>query len=374
MAGIYIHVPFCRQACRYCDFYFTVSLKYLDDYIKALLKEIELRKAEMGSSGVDTIYLGGGTPSVLSKEHLDQIYNRLFSVFEVSEKAEITLEANPDDLSVSYLKSLKETGINRLSIGIQSFHQEDLALMRRSHSKEQAGNSIINAANKGFDNINIDLIYGVPGLSKKKWEKNLFDAMALPVQHISAYHLSYERGTIFDHWRKRGRLVEAEESESIEQYKLLRDISARSGFEHYEISNFALEGYRSKHNSSYWENKVYMGLGPAAHSYNGKNRRWNVSSVKEYVDALEKGKSFNENEVLSEKDRFNDYLIISLRTSKGADLEYIRLEFGRSVCDALLKAARRHTKTGALILLEDKLVIDQDQWLKADMILRDLIM
>ena len=340
----------------------------------ALLKEIELRKKLIGSTGVDTIYFGGGTPSVLSSEHLWSIFNRISSEFSVSKNAEITLEANPDDLSPNYLNELKSLGFNRLSIGVQSFHQDDLSLMRRSHTELQASESIKNAAKAGFNNINMDLIYGVPGLSMKKWEKNLLDTMALPVQHLSAYHLTYESGTIFDHWKKKGKLFEVEEAVSIEQYKLLRDLTSGNGFEHYEISNFAQEGYRSEHNTAYWENKTYLGLGPAAHSYIGGERSWNVSSVKKYMEELEKDGVYNEKETLEMKDRFNDYLIISLRAKWGIDMGYIRSEFGEIALDALIKTASPHIESGLLLQQNDKLTIDPDQWLKADMILRDLIM
>ncbi len=374
MSGIYIHVPFCRQACRYCDFYFTVSLKYRDDYVVALLKEIELRKSQLGSSIVDTIYFGGGTPSVLSPEHLESILVQLRADFTISNNAEITLEANPDDLSLSYLEGLKILGFNRLSIGVQSFHEDDLSLMRRSHTETQATEAIKDAAKAGFNNINMDLIYGVPGLSMKKWERNLLDTMELPVQHLSAYHLTYESGTIFDHWKKKGKLFEVEETISVEQYKLLREISSASGFEHYEISNFALEGHRSRHNTAYWENKAYLGLGPAAHSYDGEHRSWNVSSVKRYIDELEKGGIFNEKETLTEKDRFNENLIISLRAKWGVDMKYIRSAFDAATHKAFLQAATPHIESGVLLLQEDTLTIDPEQWLKADMVLRDLIM
>jgi len=327
----------------------------------------------IGSDVVDTIYFGGGTPSVLSAKQLERIINTLYAEFTISENVELTLEANPDDLSMSYLKELQRLGFNRLSIGVQSFHQDDLSLMRRSHTEIQATESILNAAKAGFNNINMDLIYGVPGLSMNKWEKNLEDTMALPVHHLSAYHLTYEAGTIFDHWKKKGKLFEIEDIVSIEQYKLLRDITAGNGFEHYEISNFALEGYRSKHNTAYWENKVYLGLGPAAHSYDGKDRSWNVSSVKKYIEAIEKEDVFNEKETLTKNNRFNETLIISLRVQWGVDMEYIRSEFGDAIHIGLQKSAQQFVESGILLYEDHKLRIDPDQWLKADMILRDLI-
>lgn len=373
MAGIYIHVPFCRQACRYCDFYFTVSLQYRDDYLKALKKEIGLRREYVASQEIETIYFGGGTPSVLSDVQIEDILKLIHKEFPVSLEAEVTLEANPDDLSKDYLKKLRQIGINRLSVGVQSFHQDELSLMRRLHTEAQARDCIQNAAEQGFDNINLDLIYGVPGLSMRKWEENVRTVMQLPVVHISAYHLTFEAGTIFDHWRKNGRLFEVEEIISIEQFKVLKEITADHGFDHYEISNFSKKGFWSKHNTAYWENKIYLGLGPAAHSFNKTERRWNVSSVKKYIAALNEGTYFYEKEVLKLSDRFNDYLIISLRTKWGADLNYIKSEFGEATRTTLLKSADQFMKEGVIFLEKERMKIDSASWMKADMIIRELI-
>ncbi len=373
MAGIYIHVPFCRQACRYCDFYFTVSMQYIDDYIAALLSEIRQRQEFTGSEEIQTIYFGGGTPSVLSYDQLQRILSKIQKAFTVIEQAEITLEANPDDLKKNYLKDLKKAGINRLSIGVQSFHQDDLSLMRRSHNEAQSTASILDASSLGFENINMDLIYGVPGLSIKKWEHNLQKVMELPVQHISAYHLTYEEGTIFHHWRKQGRLHELEDTISVEQFVLLRLMSKEHGFEHYEISNFAVEGFRSKHNTSYWENKNYLGLGSAAHSYNGKERSWNVSSLKKYINKVNGGGVYNEKEELSEKDRFNDYLIITLRTKSGMSKDFVKDSFGEERLSVFMNSAATHLASGSLIQENGYVRIDPEYWLIADSIIRDLI-
>lgn len=373
MEGIYIHVPFCRQACRYCDFYFTVSLKHLDDYFSALLKEIEQKQELSGAEEVKTIYFGGGTPSVLSIDQLRVVLAKIYKTFAVSADAEITLEANPDDLNKNYLGDLKNVGINRLSIGVQSFHQDDLSLMRRSHNETQSTACIKDASSAGFENINMDLIYGVPGLNMQKWKHNLQAVMSLPVQHLSAYHLTYEEGTIFHHWRKKGKLLELEEKTSVEQYHMLRELSREHGFEHYEISNFSKAGFRSKHNTSYWENKKYLGLGPAAHSYNGKERSWNVSSLKKYIENVNRGGVYSKKEELSEKDKFNDYLIISLRTINGISEAYIKENFGEERLSKFLSAAKTHTRDGNLIRGSGYIKIDPDLWLKADMIIRDLI-
>ncbi|MFC2129246.1 radical SAM family heme chaperone HemW [Bacteroidota bacterium] len=373
MAGIYIHVPFCRQACRYCDFYFTVSLKYIEDYVSALLKEIDQRKDVIEAEKINTIYFGGGTPSVLTFSKLKQVLTKINETLLVSVNAEITLEANPDDLSKKYLGELKNAGINRLSIGVQSFYQDDLSLMRRSHSETQSIECINEANSAGFDNINMDLIYGVPGLSMQKWEHNLKTAINLPVKHLSAYHLSYEAGTVFHHWRKKGKLKETEENTSVEQFIMLQQMTQEHGFEHYEISNFAKEGFRSKHNSSYWENKTYLGLGPAAHSFNGKERAWNVSSLKNYIELVKVGEGYNEKEKLSEKDRLNDYLIITLRTKWGANVEYVKQEFGDATQESLLRSAETYIHEGTMMLNQGMLHIKADHWLKADMIIRELI-
>ena len=245
--------------------------------------------------------------------------------------------------------------------------------MRRSHNETQATTCVKDAFAAGFENINMDLIYGVPGLSMKKWEYNLRTALSLPVQHLSAYHLTYEEGTVFHHWRKKGRLSELEENTSINQYLMLRAISKEHGFEHYEISNFAREGYRSKHNTSYWENKKYLGFGPAAHSYNGKERSWNVSSLKKYIEKVNGGGAYNEKEKLSETDSFNDYLIISLRTISGIKELFIKENFGKDCLSALMKAAKPQIKAGNLIHENGYVRIGGDHWLKADMIIRELI-
>jgi oxygen-independent coproporphyrinogen-3 oxidase len=253
MAGLYIHIPFCRQACRYCDFFFTVSLKYRDEYIEALLIELHHRRNELEGETIETIYLGGGTPSVLTSKHLSEIMNSITKYYSVSSDPELSIEANPDDLSGEYLEMLREKGFNRLSIGVQSFREEDLQLMRRSHSAKQSSECMFTAYEKGFHNINMDLIYGLPDLTLEQWEKNLQKALKQPIQHISAYHLTYEPGTVFHHWKKKGKITEAPEKISLEQYEKLRELTGLQGFEHYEISNFAKEGFRSKHNTTYWK-------------------------------------------------------------------------------------------------------------------------
>jgi oxygen-independent coproporphyrinogen-3 oxidase len=374
MAGLYIHVPFCRQACRYCDFYFIVSLKYRDEYVSALLKELAQRSKQPMAEEISTIYLGGGTPSVLSKEQLQKIMEGVHHDYSVMESAEITLEANPDDLTVDYLRFIKEIGFNRLSVGVQSFHAKDLELMRRSHNEQQARECLERAHSEGFNNISMDLIYGLPGLSISGWEKNLRITMEQPVTHISAYHLTYEPGTVFYHWKKKGRLAELPEQTSIDQYDALRRIALAEGFEHYEISNFARKGFRSKHNSNYWTGQHYMGFGPSAHSYNGKERSWNISSLKQYLEKMERGEVVFESEALSTRDKYHEYLLTSLRTAQGADTEYIRKNFGISFEQDLLGKAAVFIDKEELVLINGILRMTPGGWLKSDLIIEKLML
>lgn len=373
MAGIYIHVPFCRQACRYCDFYFTVSLKYRDAYVDALLRELVNRADEVSGSLISTVYLGGGTPSVLSHRHIEKIMTRVAELYEIDTAAEVTIEANPDDLDDARLKILKTTGINRLSIGVQSFHSTHLERMRRSHLAEEAVDAIQRTAAHGFDNINIDLIYGLPGLKNTEWQQDLYTTMDLPVQHISAYHLTYEPGTVFNHWKKKGKIRELPEEKSIEQYNMLREITSTHGFEHYEISNFALPGFRSKHNSSYWSGTPYVGFGPSAHSFNGKERRWNLASLKAYIENSTPGLSGFEKEVLTSRDRYHDYLITALRTKEGADLGMIRDQFGKLVADQLTVKVLPFTASGEIEMEGDELRMTPQGWLRSDLVLQALM-
>ncbi len=270
MAGIYIHIPFCRQKCYYCDFYKTVNTSLTVKFLPALESEIILRKGYLESETIETIYFGGGTPSVLTESELADILQTLHQQYSISCDAEITFEANPDDLSIEYLQGLKRTGVNRLSIGIQSFQDTFLKKMNRRHTAMQAVEAIENAANLGFDNISVDLIYGLPGLSSTAWKKDLKQVFKLPVQHLSAYHLTYHEGTAFYTWLKKGALKELKEAQSVSQFEILVEQAEKNGFEQYEISNFAKDRLYSKHNSSYWLGTKYLGLGPSAHSFNGK--------------------------------------------------------------------------------------------------------
>ncbi|RZT97594.1 oxygen-independent coproporphyrinogen-3 oxidase [Ancylomarina subtilis] len=330
MSGIYFHIPFCKQLCHYCAFHKSISLQAKERMLVCLKKELNDRKNYLSGSQIDSIYFGGGTPSVYSPEEIQSLILEVGKHFIINKNAEITLEANPDDLTHDYLKDLKETSVNRLSVGIQSFHDEDLILMNRRHTGQQAYDAIKRAQTYGFDNISVDQIYGVPGLSLKKWEENLEKVFELNIQHISSYHLMYDPNTVFTHKLKKGIIKELNEDISLAQYKHLISEAKKHGFLHYEISNFSQVGLESKHNSSYWQQKMYLGLGPSAHSYNLDRREWNISDNLKYMKAVEEGGVYSEYEELSFNDRFNDYVLTSLRTMWGLDLDLVKREFGES--------------------------------------------
>lgn len=349
MAGIYIHIPFCRKKCFYCDFYKTTAVVKKPLFLQSLHREIDLRGPYLGGEAVGTIYLGGGTPSVLTMDELNGIMDHLHRNFRVEQDAEITMEANPDDLSAEYLRELKQSGFNRLSIGIQSFSDGDLQRMNRRHSAVQAVHSVLEAASAGFSSVSIDLIYGLPGLSLQQWEKNIRRAVKLPVNHISAYHLTYHEGTKFYDWLKAGQLREIPEDDSLAQFEVLMDITGEAGFEQYEISNFARDKAWSKHNSSYWNGSKYLGLGPSAHSYDGGSRQWNVANLDQYIASTEKGDPDFEREILSETNRINDYLITRIRTVWGISLNDLEREFGEPVRRQVWQSAQSFIHSGHLM-------------------------
>jgi oxygen-independent coproporphyrinogen III oxidase len=360
MSGIYLHIPFCRKACRYCDFHFSVSLGSREEMVKSIAKELVDRKDYLGEAELGSIYFGGGTPSVLPESELGYLMSVL-KKFNISDEAEISFETNPDDLSEDYLRMLSNNGINRLSIGIQSFSDDDLMLMRRSHNAKQAFHSVERAIMMGFENISIDLIYGVPGMDLQKWERNLDIAISMSIPHISAYHLTFEPRTVFNHWVKKGRLLPISEEESMEQFSLLREkLSSRGLYHHYEISNFAKEGYYSRHNTNYWKQIPYLGVGPSAHSYNGSSRRWNISSNSKYIDFIKNGSVYFEEEELSKNDLYNEYLMTSLRTAWGVDSQYLMNHFGRDKFESFLLTVQKHLsnetilKEGLVYKLSDK--------------------
>ena len=329
MAGIYIHIPFCKQKCHYCNFYSTVSHKYQKDFVGSLTREIASRKEYLGQEKIHTIYFGGGTPSMLSMDEISYIINLIDYRFDVASNAEITLEANPDDLDKDKIKDIKNyTPVNRLSIGIQSFFDDDLHYLNRVHSSKQAQNAIENVIKAGFNNLTIDLIYGIPTLSNSKWKENLKRFFDYKIPHLSSYSLTVESKTALDVLIKKKKIENIVEAESIEHFKILVEQTNKNSFINYEISNFALEGHYSKHNSIYWLGGHYLGLGPSAHSYNGKSRQWNVMSIKRYCEEKLIENIVDEKENLNKDQMYNEYVLTSLRTSWGCDTEHIKNVFG----------------------------------------------
>lgn len=350
MAGIYIHIPFCKQLCYYCDFYFSVSLQRKDELLKALIREIEIRAKENDPafSELSTIYIGGGTPTVYSPTELSLLINAIKANFSAESIIEFTVEANPDDLTPTYLEGLRKIGTNRLSIGIQSFIDRDLLWMNRRHTAQEAIESVKRSQRAGFSNISVDLIYGIPAMSTDEWRSNLETALSLDIQHLSAYHLTIEEKTVFGKRRKKGAIAEIDEEESERQFLLLRELTAKAGFEHYEVSNFAKAGKYGIHNSSYWKQQPYIGIGPSAHSYNGEQRRWNVSNNIHYLEGVSSSGIFYEQEDLATSTKYNEYILTSLRTAWGIDIDYINQNFGAYYLSHIEKQIERFLKTKVL--------------------------
>ncbi len=370
MAGIYIHIPFCKQACHYCNFHFATSLHYKNDFVAALLKEIELQKDFLNNETVETIYFGGGTPSLLKTEDLILIIEKIKTTSIVSAQAEITLEANPDDITEEKLLGWKETGINRLSIGVQSFFEEDLKWMNRAHTADQAVSSL-QLAIQHFNNITIDLIYGTPQLTNKKWKQNVDTAISLNISHLSCYALTVEPKTPLDKMIKQHESEAADPDKQSEQFLLLMEWLEQAGYEHYEISNFAKPGRRSRHNSSYWQQKKYLGLGPSAHSFTGKMRQWNIANNSLYINSINKGIVPFEKEELTAVQQLNEFIMISLRTMEGIKLQVISDEFGVTSKEVLDKS-KRFIENGLIKFENNSLILTKEGKLLADGIAADL--
>nr|WP_321353817.1 radical SAM family heme chaperone HemW [uncultured Draconibacterium sp.] len=373
MAGIYIHIPFCRQKCYYCDFYKTVNTSLQHDFISALKNEAKVRKNYLNDETVETIYFGGGTPSVLTAPEIAEILAVLNDEFKVNSDAEITFEANPDDLSNDYLKALKQEGINRLSIGIQAFQNRHLENMNRRHNATQAIEAIENAAKTGFSNLSADLIYGLPDLTPKEWEESLNQMFKLPVKHLSAYHLTYHEGTAFYTWLKKGTLKELKEAESVAQFNTLVDLSIANGFEHYEISNLAKDQLYSRHNTAYWMGTKYLGLGPSAHSFDGVSRRWNDSSVETYIKAQTNNQTYFEEEKLSENDQYNEYILTRIRTKWGVSEKELEQRFGREKASYFSRQLVRYKDTGVMQINNEIITLTRKGLFVSDEIMADLM-
>jgi len=366
VAGIYIHIPFCKHACHYCNFHFSTTLALQNDFIVALLKEIELSFPYLQGDTVETIYFGGGTPSLLPANSIQQILQKIYSRFQIHSDPEITLEANPDDIHASILNDWKNAGINRLSIGVQSFFAEDLSWMNRAHDAQQATRCVQDAKIAGFENISLDLIYGLPGLTNARWEENLQTAISLQPTHLSCYALTVEPKTALYHMirlkKTPGIQPDVQANQFLTGIQRLED----AGFEHYEISSFARPGKRSRHNSAYWQSQKYLGLGPSAHSFDGQSRQWNVSNNARYIESLLKGQLCLEKEILQPKDRLNEYIMTSLRTLEGLDLQHVADHFGDEKGRLLEYNAAVYIRANKMALQEKKLILTKQGKLFAD--------
>lgn len=356
MSGIYIHIPFCKQACHYCDFHFSTSMKKAAEMVLALAKEIVMRKNGLldctrsdKDELVETIYFGGGTPSRLQISELKLLIDAIYEHYKVVENPEITLEANPDDLSEEYLIALKQIGINRLSIGIQSFFEEDLQMMNRAHNSAEA-KKCLELATQYFDNISLDLIYGIPGMSNEKWKQNIETALRFNIPHISSYALTVEPKTALNKLIQTGKIAEPKDEVASEHFMILVEILEKNGFVHYELSNFGKPDFFSKNNSAYWLGKKYIGIGPSAHSYDGISRSWNVTNNVLYIESIKGNKLPNETEKLSVEDRYNEYIMTGLRTIWGVSLDRIQNEFGQDYLDYLLKQSQKFLNDDLLFI------------------------
>lgn len=373
MAGIYIHIPFCKQACYYCDFHFSTNLAKKDAMILALKQELYLRKEEFKNEQIETIYFGGGTPSVLQTNEIELLVEAIYKNYKVIKTPEITLEANPDDLSARKINELSDSPVNRLSIGIQSFFDQDLKLMNRAHTADDA-HSCIGEARKHFDNISIDLIYGIPGLTNTRWEENIAKALSYNLPHISSYALTVEPKTALKAFIDKGVIPDVNDETAQEQFYLLLEKLEAEGFVNYEISNFGKKGYFSKNNTSYWQGKKYLGIGPSAHSYDGKKRGWNIRNNSKYLKSINQEILPLEEETLTIADRYNEYVMTGLRTIWGISLKKIQKEFGNMYLEYLLKQSEKYIKEGLLFADKEMVGITKKGKFLCDGIASDLFM
>ena len=367
MAGIYIHIPFCKHKCNYCNFFSVASVKYRDVFVDALLREMEMRKSYLDGETVNTIYFGGGTPSMLTTDEINRIVKKADVLFNLSSDLEITLEANPDDINNNKANDLKNfTSVSRFSIGVQSFFDDDLQYLDRVHTALEARQAIELIQKAGFQNLTIDLIYGIPGLTLDKWHKNLDIFFKYNIPHLSAYSLTVEPKTALQHQINKQKRAEVDDELSIRHFEILQKHIKENGFIHYEISNFAKPGFYSKHNSIYWLGGHYLGLGPSAHSFNGKSRQWNVAAIKKYIESETVDKIVAEKEILTVKQRFNEYVMTSLRTSWGCDLEHISNVFGSDFATYFTKSIQPFIKEQKVLQKENSFTLTEKGKLFAD--------
>ena len=374
MAGIYIHIPFCKQRCRYCSFFSSTYDARKDDYIDSLCRELEMRQNYLDGATIETIYIGGGTPSTLKEEHFRKIFRAIDSGYPVAADAEVTLEANPDDISPEYAAMLRTLPFNRLSMGVQSFNDRLLKTLGRRHDAQRAVAAFRNARNAGFGNISMDLMFALPGSTAASWAEDLSRMLELRPEHISAYNLTYEEGTPLFHAAQEGTITPLGEEENLEQFTSLVDTLTAAGYRHYEISNFALPGRESHHNSSYWHDIPYLGCGAAAHSYDGRSRQWNVADIGLYIKGINDGEPDYEIENLTETERYNDAILTRLRTYDGLPLEWFRNKFSEKYNRYMLKTAEEHISRGTLMHGDnDTLRLTRKGIFISDAIIRDLI-
>lgn len=373
MASIYIHIPFCHKACTYCDFHFSVNRKQQQHVVDCIVKEIELRKSYLNTSTLDSIYFGGGTPSLLSIAQLAAIFNQIHSFFEIAPQAEITLEANPDDISAEKLQAWHELGINRLSVGIQSFAEDALKWMNRSHSLEQAFAALDAIQKSDISAFSIDLMYGLPTSSQEnEWEQTIATALSYHPDHISAYCLTVEPKTALANAIQKKAFPTLNEDQALNDFNLLRQQLKAAGYLHYELSNFCLPNKKAKHNSAYWQGEPYLGIGPSAHSFDGKNRQWNVASNTRYVQALQTNKPYFEVEELSMKERYNEFVMTGLRTIDGFSLEKLKKLFGEEALAHFYREVESHHHQGRICIEKDAVFLHEDALFQADAIISDL--
>ncbi|OYU96299.1 MAG: coproporphyrinogen III oxidase [Bacteroidetes bacterium B1(2017)] len=366
MAGIYIHIPFCKQACYYCNFHFSTVLSYKEKLVSAIAKELFLRKEELAGEKIETVYFGGGTPSLLNEKELNLLLEALYAHYDLSEVKEFTLEANPDDVKNAFLKMLSTTPINRLSMGIQSFEEDHLKLMNRAHSANEAIYCVDRAKQFGIEKISIDLIYGIPGMSMATWQNNLQKALNLPIDHISSYCLTVESQTVFGKYKERNKLILPEDEETSNQFLELINQTQKFGFDHYEISNFGKPDSYALHNTNYWKGKSYLGAGPGAHSYYPGTRMWNVSNNQSYMKALDAGILPLEKEILSKKDMFNETIMTGLRTMWGVNLLEIEEKFGLEYLITLRQDLAEYILSGYVVETKEAFILSKEGRFLAD--------
>lgn len=371
-AGLYIHIPFCKQKCHYCNFYSLASSKHRSELIAAIANELILQKNFLESRAIQTIYFGGGTPSLLSIDEISLIMDTVYEHYTVLPDAEITLEANPDDLNIIKIRELKNLPINRLSIGIQSFFYEDLNYLNRAHTVKQAEFAIKGAQDAGFENLSIDLIYGIPTLTDEHWKQNIQNAVDFKVPHISAYSLTVEPHTPLEILINKGKMQNVEESDQVKHFEMAMDLLQKENYIHYEISNFCLDNYFSKHNSNYWKGTPYLGIGPSAHSYNGSVRQWNIKNIQEYIANIQKGKVSCESETLDNSTLYNEYVLTRLRTMWGCDELFIVNNFGDDFLKHFKNSVSKHVGAASVIHKNGVFTLSDKGKLFADAITADL--